>query len=179
VRREVEKNEPTEPKDHALGRSRGGLSTKIHLLCDGDGRPLHFHLTPGQDHEAPALIPLWEGADAAITDGRGQPVAWPAALAGDKGYRARWIDDTLIDLAIRPVIPSKINEDRETRPVPFDREAYRDRNIVERLIGWLKESRRILTRLEKTALNYAGMIKLAFIHRDFRILELCAFSDRA
>lgn len=163
---------PTEPKDHALGRSRGGLSTQIHLRCDGDGRPLHFPLTPGQDHEAPAWIPLWEGADAAITDGQGQPVAWPAALAGDKGYRAGGIEDTRNDLEIRPVIPSKTHEDRDTRPVTFDREAYRDRNLVERLIGWLKERRRIRTRCEKTALNYAGMIKLAFIHRDFRILEL-------
>ncbi|VAX42147.1 Mobile element protein, partial [hydrothermal vent metagenome] len=66
---------------------------------------------------------------------------WPIALAGDKGYRADWIDDYLLELGIKPVIPSKANEDQESRPVKFDREVYRDRNVVERLIGWLKESR--------------------------------------
>ena len=102
---------------------------------------------------------------------RDNPWRGPPRSRATKRYRAGGIDDTLIDLEIRPVIPSKINEDRDTRPVTFDREADRDRNLVERLIGWLKESRRILTRLEKTALNYASMIKLAFIHRYFRILE--------
>lgn len=87
------------------------------------------------------------------------------AIAGDKGYRADWIDEYLIDLKINPVIPSKANEDRDARPVEFDRDAYRDRNIVERLIGWLKENRRIFSRFEKTAKNFGGFIKLAFIHR--------------
>lgn len=167
-----EKGDPEEPQDHAIGRSRGGLTTKIHLLCDSEGCPLHFHLTAGQDHEAPALVPLLEGADAVLFDSEDEPVAWPLALAGDKGYRADWIDAYLMALDIRPVIPSKGNEDPNARPVKFDRKAYRNRNIVERLIGWLKECRRILTRFEKTAKNFGGMIKLAFIHRYFRILGL-------
>ena len=87
------------------------------------------------------------------------------ALAGDKGYRANWIDEYLIELGIQPVIPSKQNEDRDARPVEFDRQAYRRRNIVERLIGWLKEARRIFSRFEKTAKNFGGMITMAFIHR--------------
>lgn len=90
--------------------------------------------------------PLLEGADAQLLDGEGQPVAWPVQLGGDKGYRANWIDEYLFELGIQPVIPSKENEDRGERPVEFDREAYRQRNIVERLIGWLKESRRIFAR---------------------------------
>ena len=52
----------------------------------------------------------------------------------------------------------------------FDREAYRDRNIIERLIGWLKENRRIFSRFEKSAKNYLGMLKLAFIHRYLRLI---------
>jgi len=126
---------------------------------------LHFHLTPGQAHESTALEPLLEGADAHVVDSDGEPVAWPVAMAGDKGYRAHWIDEYLIDLGIAPVIPSKENEDRDARPVEFDREAYRDRNIVERLIGWLKEHRRIFSRFEKTAKNFGGFLKMAFIHR--------------
>lgn len=109
------------------------------------------------------------GADRVLVDGEKMPVAWPVALAGDKGYRANWIDEYLLDLDIQPVIPSKDNEQRDARPIAFDRDAYRDRNIVERLIGWLKENRRILSRFEKTATNYAGMIKMAFIERYLRL----------
>ncbi len=79
--------------------------------------------------------------------------------SGDKGYRADWIDEYLLELGISPVIPSKENEDRDARPVEFDREAYRQQNIVERLIGWLKESRRIFSRFEKTAKNFGGRVE--------------------
>jgi len=167
-RRWRKKRDPDEPTDHALGRSRGGFSTKIHILCDGDGLPLHFHLTPGQTHESVVLDTLLEGADANLRDGEGEPVAWPVALGGDKGYRADWIDEYLLDLDIKPVIPSKENEDQDARPVAFNREAYRDRCVIEQLIGWLKESRRIFSRFEKTAKNFGGMIKLAFIRQYLR-----------
>ena len=130
---------------------------------------MHFHLTAGQDHEATGLRPLLEGADARLLDGAGEPVAWPVALGGDKGYRAEWIDQYVLDLGVRPVIPSKENEDPAARPVKFDRRAYRRRNIIERLIGWLKESRRIFSRFEKTARNFGGFIKMAFIHRYLRL----------
>jgi transposase len=160
---------PDEPADRAPGRSRGGLSTKIHILCDGHGHPLHFHLTAGQAHEYTAFVPLLEGADERVRDGSGRPVAWPVAMAGDEGYRAAWIDEFLPGPGITPVIPSKENEDREARPVEFDREAYRRRSIVECLIGWLKECRRVASRFEKAAKNFGGMIKMAFIQRDLRV----------
>ena len=163
------KEDPQEPADHALGRSRGGFTTKIHLLCDNQGHPLHFALTAGQAHESTALMPLLDGADEVLLDGTGDPVAWPAALAGDKGYRADWIDETLVAMEITPVIPSKVNEDPTARPGEFDRQAYWDRNIVERLIGWLKECRRIFARFEKTAVTFGGMIKMAFIERYLRL----------
>ena len=161
--RRWQKRDPDEPDDHALGRSRGGFTTKIHVLCDGVGHPLHFQLSPGQAHESKYLDTILEGVNEHLTDGNGQPVAWPVALAADKGYRADWIDEYLQQLEVLPVIPSKQNEDLGKRPFEFDRETYKNRNIVERLIGWLKESRRIFSRFEKTAKNYAGMIKLAFI----------------
>ena len=109
-----------------------------------------------------------EGVEVADHDGRAMPL--PQKLAGDKAYRAEWIDEYLLKQGIQPVIPSKENEDREARLVEFDREAYRARNIVERLIGWLKECRRILTRYEKSAKNYLGMIQVAFIQRYLRIM---------
>jgi transposase len=160
-----EKNDPEEPPDHAIGRSRGGLTTKIHLLCDRDGHPLTFALSAGQRHESAMLEAVLTKADEGLFDAEGEPIAWPVALAGDKGYRAEWIDDYLLEIGMNPVIPSKENEDREARAVSFDKQAYRDRNIVERLIGWLKECRRIFSRFEKTAKNFAGMIKMAFIQR--------------
>jgi len=64
-------------------------------------------LTAGQAHESTAVLPLLQGADQTITDIEGDPVAWPVALAGDKGYRADWIDEALLELGIRPVVPSK------------------------------------------------------------------------
>jgi transposase len=128
---------------------------------------LGVHLTPGQTHDNQALTTLLEAVDIVYED---DSIAFPLKLAGDKGYRADWIDRYLVDLDIHPVIPSKDNENREDRTIEFDREAYRERNIVERLIGWLKESRRLLTRFEKTAKNYLGMIKMAFIHRYLRLL---------
>ena len=109
------------------------------------------------------------GADEQLIDEEGEPIAWPVALAGDKGYRADWIDEYLLELDITPVIPSKDNENRDTRPVEFDKDAYRDRNIVERLIGWLKECRRVFSRFEKTAKNFGGMIRMAFIQRYLRL----------
>ena len=132
-------------------------------------RFITHHLTAGQTHESTVLDTLLIGADEQLFDAEGEPVAWPVALAGDKGYRADWIDDYLIGLGITPVIPSKENEDRNARSVPFNREAYRNRNIVERLIGWLKECRRVFSRFEKTAKNFSGMIRMAFIQRYLRL----------
>ena len=109
------------------------------------------------------------GTDKQLMDAQGTPIAWPLAIAGDKGYRADWVDEYLMDLDINPVIPSKSNEDREGRNVAFDSQAYRDRNIIERLIGWLKECRRVFARFEKTAINFGGMIKMAFIQRYLKI----------
>jgi transposase len=114
------------------------------------------------------LIALVEGAEVADYDQ--VPMAYPVQLAADKGYRAEWIDQYLLDHGMQPVIPSKSNEDRDNRAVEFDERAYRDRNIIERLVGWLKESRRIFSRFEKTAKNFAGMLKLAFIHRYLRLM---------
>jgi transposase len=127
-------------------------------------------VTAGQAHETTGFVPLLQGADERVGDGDGEPVAWPVAMAGDKGYRAAWIDEALLEIGIAPVIPSKENEVREARPVEFDREAYRRRSIVECLIGWLKECLRVFSRFEKAAKNFGGMIKMAFIQRYLRLI---------
>lgn len=112
---------------------------------------------------------LLVGADGCLLNGEGEPIAWPVALGGDMGYRADWIDEYVMDLGIQPVIPTPANQDRDKRPIEFDRESYRRRNIVERLIGWLKESRRVFSRFEKSAKNFGGMLKMAFIERYLRL----------
>ncbi len=66
-RRRWKKSDPKEPEDHALGRSRGGFSTKIHLAYDANGLPLHFEITPGQGHENTSLIDLLNGTDEQVT----------------------------------------------------------------------------------------------------------------
>lgn len=139
------------------------------MICDANGLPLHFEITAGQVHENTSLVDLLNGTDTELTDSNGKKIAWPIAIAGDKGYRANWIDQMLADMEIKPVIPSKENEDRDARLVEFDKEKYRQRNIVERLIGWLKECRRVFSRYEKTAINYRGIIKMAIVQRYLRI----------
>jgi transposase len=143
----------------ALGRSRGGFSTKIHLRCERSGKPMVFVLTSGERHELPVLPTLMEqGAVKRL--GRGRPRIRPDRLAGDKGYSSPTVRRYLKERRIGAVIPTKADE----VPDPtFDREAYRERNVVERLINRLKLHRRIATRYEKRALNYRAMLTIAAI----------------
>lgn len=166
----VEKNDPLETGDPALGRSWVGFSTTFHLLCDEHGHPHHFDLTPGQAHESTAIERLLEGAKQSVVDQADEPVACPMQLARDIRYLAERIDQFLLALEIQPLIPSKDNEDLDARAVAFDHETYRSRNIIERLIGWLKANRRIFSRFEMTAKHYGVMIKLAFIRQYLTLM---------
>jgi len=152
----------------ALGRCRGGFGTKIHLLCDGHGHPLTAVLSPAQDHESKYLPGVLESIELS-PDGQSEPIV-PAKLANDKGYRYDWIDDWLLERSIEPVIPSKKNENRNKRPVTFNKRTYRRRCIIEQTIGWLKECRRVATRFEKLARNFLAMVKLSMIGRYLRII---------
>lgn len=176
-RRRRKKGDRREPQDHALGRSRGGFSTKIHLLCDGQGHALHFELTAGQAHETTAFLDTLDHAD--VRHCQSAVRVRPAALAGDKAYQARWILDALERRGIEAVIPAKGEAANDDHHPDFDRELYARRNIVERLVGWLKECRRVLTRFEKTAINFAGMITVAIIQRYLRHICPEQFSNRA
>jgi transposase len=146
-------------EDEALGRSRGGFSTKVHVRCEGQGKPVAVTLTGGQVHDSQQAVALIDrGAIRRI--GRGRPRLRPAKVAGDKAYSSRRIRLALRQRGIAPVIPTKDNERRQPG---FDREAYRQRNIVERMINRLKNFRRIATRYEKRACNYLAMIHIAAI----------------
>jgi len=102
-------------------------------------------------------------------------------LVADRGYDARHIRRYLRQRSIRAMIPERRpgrgrKRRRQGRPPIFDNVVYAKRNVIERLIGWLKECRRLATRYEKYARCYLAMVKLAFIRRCFRKLD---FSDTA
>jgi transposase len=139
-----------------LGRSQGGFSTKLHVRAEGHGRPMAAVLTPGERHEQIALEPLMD-AGAVRRPRRGRPRLRPRRLAGDRGYSSPAARRRIRRRGIRPVIPTR----KDQRRLPgFDREAYRRRNAVERMIGRLKQFRRIATRYEKRATNYLAMITI-------------------
>jgi transposase len=139
-----------------LGRSRGGWGTKVHICCDALGNPLGFVLTPGQGQE----VTQFEAVLEAVPAGLGPP----QALAGDKGYSANRVRQRLADDGIQDVVARRKDElARLPQPPAFDKEKYRGRNGIERLNGWLKERRRLATRYEKLAVNFAARIRLAFI----------------
>jgi transposase len=158
---------PGEPADHALGRSRGGFGTKLHLIVDGNGLPLAATLSAGQAHESKHLEPVMEAVRLARPR-RGRRRRRPRRLAGDKGYSYSRIRRYLRRRGIVAVIPTRKDQRRNPH---FDKETYRRRNVVERCMSWLKENRRIGTRHEKLAVNFLAMAKLAMIRRCFRILE--------
>ena len=131
----------------ALGRSRGGFSTKIHLRTNAKGDPLTFDVTGGEAHEVKGYDALMELHD---ND--------PDRLLGDKGYDSDNIRNDLAERGIEPVIPPRSNR---KVPIEYDREAYKRRNLIERCVNRLKQFRRIATRYEKTARAYLSMLCIA------------------
>ena len=167
-----------EPADHALGRSRGGVGTKVHLVTDGRGLPLALHLTGGQRQECEVLEPVLEAVRIRLP--RGRPRQRPAALAGDKAYSFPRLRRWLRARHVRAVIPERRDQQDRRRHRPgrrpaFDRVAYRQRNVIERAVGWLKERRRIATRYEKLAIQYLAMLYVGLIEKYLTTL----FADTA
>jgi putative transposase len=130
-----------------LGRSRGGLSTKIHAAGDALGNPVRLIGTPGQRNDIAFAHELIEGiqADAAIAD---------------KGYDADHLCDALARTRARVVIPPKRNRKVQR---PYDAELYKERNLIERFFNRLKHFRRVATRYDKLLANFMGFVKLAAI----------------
>jgi transposase len=143
----------------ALGRSRGGFGSKLHLRCDRRGRPVAFALTSGERNERAALPELM-AQGAVHRGGRGRPRIRPRTAVGDRGYIGRPARDLLRRRGITAVIP-QFRTERTPRIVDWD--LYRDRNVVERLVGRLKEYRRIATRYDKLAASYLAYVQLAAI----------------
>ena len=131
----------------AIGTSRGGRTSKIHGLTDSAGRPRILMISPGNLSDmtmAPALI---EAAHGRFD-----------RLIADKGYDSNAIRAAIQAQGAEVVIPATRSR-RE--PIPYDRQAYRSRNLVERLWCRLKDWRRIATRYDKLATNYMAGVFIA------------------
>ena len=153
----------------ALGYSRGGFSTKLHLAFDGRGRPLTIHLTGGQRHESPQLGAVLDGIR--VPRRRGRPRKRPDDLTLDRGYSYRTCRGLLRRRKLRHVIPER-KDQREARqkkgarggrPPRFDRAAYRLRSWAERGVNRLKQWRAVATRYDKRAVNYLATVQFAAI----------------
>ncbi len=132
--------------NQAIGRSRGGRTTKIHALSDPLCRPVVLHLTPGQDADiaaAPDVLAL-------------APDMY--ALLADKGYDGDDLRAQITERGAKPVIPNKSNRIRLHR---FNKKAYKGRNVIERCFCRLKDFRRIATRYDKLARNFLSALHLA------------------
>lgn len=134
--------------DQALGRSRGGLSTKIHAATIDENCAVALHLTPGQAHDGRQFESLYESLDA-------ENVLESAAL--DKGYDADRIRERLDLDGIEPVIPP-INT--RSKKLHYDKERYRERNRIERFFNKIKNFRRIATRYDKLRKTFFAAVYL-------------------
>ena len=128
-----------------MGRSRGGLTSKIHALVDAYGRPVALRLTGWQVHESQEVEPLLEAMP------KGEP------LLGDKGYESNAIREAGATKSAWANIPSRSN--RKQR-LAFSGWPYRQRNLVERFFDRIKHFRGIATRSDKCPENYLAAVKL-------------------
>lgn len=160
---------PLEPDDHAIGRSRGGLTTKIHALADELCAPVTIGLSAGQAGDNPMLWPLLDARRAATGEKFG--------LLGDKAYSHPSTRARLRAKKIPHTIPERSDQiaRREAkgsaggRPPAFNTEIYKHRNTVERGFNRLKHWRGIATRYDKYALTFLGGVTLATIITYYRV----------
>jgi transposase len=130
----------------AIGLSRGGKTTKIHLLTDLVGRPFRLRLTAGNVSDikaAPALLAGLTGAKH---------------LLADKGYDADHLRQDLRAEHISPVIPGRSNR---KHPIDYDKDRYKERHLVENAFCRIKDFRRVATRYDKLAANFLSTVALA------------------
>ena len=139
-----------------MGRSRGGLTSKIHALVDAEGRPIRITLTPGQAHDGTAA----EALLANLKPG--------AILLADKAYDSNAIRDQAQEQDVWANIPPKSNRKGS---FVFSAFLYRYRNMIERFFNKLKQFRGIATRYDKNPENFLAAIKLASVRIWIRSYE--------
>lgn len=143
------------------------MTTKLHLACEGRGRPLAVVLTEGQRHDSTQWEALLD--TIRVPQRRGRPRKRPRQICLDKGYSYERCRQVLRRRGIRHVIPSRTDQREQRRkkgsaggrPPRFDRKVYRERNRVERAINRLKQFRGLATRYEKRASTYLALALFA------------------
>jgi transposase len=134
--------------EQAIGRSRGGRTTKIHAVVDNEGRIVAFNLTPGQQGDVRSAAGLIASLPAAMT------------LLADAAYDSDAFRALLTERRTTPVI--KQNPTRK-RLYPFNKDTYKRRNVIKRAFSRLKDWRRVATRYDKLARNFRFTVALASI----------------
>ena len=130
-----------------IGRSKGGNTTKIHMIVDSDGMPIKFCLSAGNVNDSTM-------ATSIITD-----LTSTNNVIADKGYDSEALRDYISDLGAKPVIPRKVNSKIGNSDMNWN--LYKLRHKVENIFARLKHFRAIATRYDKLAENYASMVALA------------------
>ena len=153
-----------------LGASRGGRTSKIHVLADGHARPLAVLVSEGQASDATYLEPLLDTVRVPRV-GRGRPRKRPRILRLDRAYGARKFRVFLRRRGIKCVCPEREDArqarlrrgSKGGRPPAFDRVAYEGRQVVERCINRLKDFRAIATRYDKRGRHFLAAVHVACI----------------
>jgi transposase len=139
-----------------MGRSRGGLTTKIHAVVDANGNPFNLKLTEGQAHDGRSA------EDMLASVGKGQ------TLLADRAYDSDALRETLAGRGakanVKPM-PNRVNIPK------FNKRLYKKRNLVERFFNKLKHFRAVATRYEKHDANYLALVKLASVRIWMRFYE--------
>ena len=129
-----------------IGRTKGGLNSKLHVLADALGRPIQMFLSAGQTSD-------YLGARALLSS-----IPKVGALLADRGYDADWFRNALIDMGISPCIPSRSGR---KDPIPHDTDLYRKRHRIENTFARLKDWRRIATRYDRCPILFLSACALA------------------
>ncbi|SMX82910.1 Transposase [Brevibacterium linens ATCC 9172] len=163
-------DQETEPAGHGIGRSRGGLTTKIHHAVDGKGRPLAIVITGGQRHDG-AIMPEVLADIRVPRVGPGRARTRPNSVLADRAYGSRANREYLRTRRVKAVIPEKSTQitarrNRGTcggRRPAFNAVAYRNRNVVERSFAYAKQWRGLATRYDKLAIVYRAAVVISAI----------------
>jgi len=131
--------------NQALGRSRGGFSTKIHVVVDALGNPLDFVLTGGEVHDSTQAEALLLDKDA-------------ENILADKGYDSDTVVHYIESKGAQAIVPSRSNRKKQRS---CDWILYKERHLVECFIGKLKHFRRVFSRFDKLAVRFFNFIQIA------------------
>ena len=134
-------------ENQAMGRTKGGLNTKLAAVVDGIGRAVGLHLAPGQQHDLPACEPL-------------QPYLAGRWAVADRGFDSDRFRGSLASSGSHICIPPRSSR---RSPFYFDRQLYRQRHVVENFFSRIKRHRRIATRYEKLAVTFHGFVCFAAV----------------